>query len=73
MKNSIALLPFGFVNQTAFKAHYQIWSTSLCVWVHCEFYLFAKDRIEAKRLAVKYCRDNNGQPIDYYNLDVEDA
>jgi hypothetical protein len=54
----------------SFKVTYQVWCTSAECWLHNEFYLFAPDLIEAKRRAVTYCRDNNGQPIDYHNLEV---
>lgn len=56
------------------------WHVTYDVWVadekhphyeEREFFLFAPDNIEAKRLAVLYCRDNNGQPIDYEYLKVE--
>lgn len=57
--------------QLPFKATYEVWDTDLGYWRTCEFFLFAFDRVEAKRLAVKCCRDNNGQPIDYYNLEVQ--
>ena len=54
-----------------YRAFYQVWDCALGYWRECEFFLFAQDRIEAKRLAVKFCRDDNGQPIDYYNMEIE--
>lgn len=58
------------MGRTPFKATYQIWDTDRCQWQHCEFLLFASDKVAAERQAKSYCRDKKGQPIDFYGLIV---
>ena len=54
------------------RADYEVWDCSLGYWRECHFYFAAPDPCEAKRLAVLYCRDNNGQPLDFHNLRVSE-
>ena len=56
-----------------FRIFYQLWDTEREIMAEHEFFLFAPDRIEAKRLGVLYCRNANGQPLDYLSLDVEEV
>lgn len=56
-----------------FKITYQVWCVKAECWQHCEFYLFADNKKDAEAKGKKYCRDSNGQPIDYHELTAQNA
>lgn len=66
-----ALESVSAMSGSPYRVTYRIWDAASTTMVGCEFYLMALNDGMARRLAIQHCRDENGTPFSYFDLETQ--